>query len=126
MQTLGATPVTVFILTRDRAVSRPFYDLVLGLNQRSDGEYSTVYDLNGGEMHLTTVADHKASVHPVLGWAVTDIRQTALDLVQRGVSFTRYDGYGQDDLGIWSSPDGSSKMCWFADPDGNVLSLSQG
>lgn len=126
MQAFSTIPVTVFVLTRDRALSKPFYDLVLGLTQQSDGDYSTVYDLNGSELHLTTVKDHKASVHPVLGWAVTDIRKTAMGLVQRGVSFTLYDGYGQDDLGIWSSPDGSSKMCWFADPDGNVLSLSEG
>jgi hypothetical protein len=32
---------------------------------------------------------------------------------------------GQDELGIWSSPDGRTKLAWFADPDGNVLSLSQ-
>ena len=126
MQAFSTIPVTVFVLTRDRALSKPFYDLVLGLTQQSDGDYSTVCDLNGSELHLTTVKDHKASVNPVLGWAVTDIRKTAMGLLQRGVSFTLYDGYGQDDLGIWSSPDGSSKMCWFADPDGNVLSLSEG
>jgi hypothetical protein len=31
---------------------------------------------------------------------------------------------GQDELGIWTSPDGQVKVAWFADPDGNVLSLS--
>jgi hypothetical protein len=31
----------------------------------------------------------------------------------------------QDELGIWTSPDGKSKVGFFADPDGNVLSLSQ-
>jgi hypothetical protein len=32
---------------------------------------------------------------------------------------------GQDALGIWTSPDGGSKVAFFADPDGNVLMLSQ-
>ena len=27
--------------------------------------------------------------------------------------------------GIWTSPDGSAKVCWFDDPDGNNLSLTQ-
>jgi hypothetical protein len=30
----------------------------------------------------------------------------------------------QDDLGIWTSPDGT-KVAWFKDPDGNTLSISQ-
>ena len=33
---------------------------------------------------------------------------------------------GQDELGIWTSPDGSSKIAFFSDPDGNVLTLSEG
>ena len=30
----------------------------------------------------------------------------------------------QDDLGIWTTQDGS-RVAWFRDPDGNVLSLTQ-
>jgi hypothetical protein len=43
----------------------------------------------------------------------------------RGVTFTIYEGMGQDELGIWTSPDGKSKVAYFTDPDGNVLNLSQ-
>jgi len=32
---------------------------------------------------------------------------------------------GQDALGIWTAPDGSSKVAFFNDPDGNGLSLTQ-
>lgn len=28
-------------------------------------------------------------------------------------------------LGIWTSPDGRTRVAFFADPDGNVLTLSQ-
>jgi hypothetical protein len=42
------------------------------------------------------------------------------------VVFTVYEGMGQDGLGIWTSPDGKGKVAWFNDPDGNVLSLTQG
>ena len=38
---------------------------------------------------------------------------------------TVYEGMGQDALGVWSSPDGATKLAWFPDPDGNVLMLSQ-
>ena len=37
-----------------------------------------------------------------------------------------YDGMGQDALGIWTSPDGKSKIAFFNDPDGNALMLNEG
>ena len=126
MSSLGTTQANVFVLTRDRTLSKPFYGQVLGLTLTADGDYSSVFDLNGQQLHLTTAKDHVASPHPVLGWAVSDIVATAQDLVTKGVRFTIYDGYGQDALGIYAAPDGGSKMAWFADPDGNMLSLSQG
>jgi hypothetical protein len=30
----------------------------------------------------------------------------------------------QDELGVWTSPDGH-KVAWFRDPDGNNLSLTE-
>lgn len=45
---------------------------------------------------------------------------------RRGVEFKIYEGMGQDAVGVWTSPDGKAKVAWFTDPDGNVLSLSQG
>ncbi len=45
-------------------------------------------------------------------------------LGQRGVSFLRYDGVHQDERGIWTSP-GGARVAWFADPDGNVLSVTE-
>ena len=74
---------------------------------------------------MTAMPDHKPSPHPVLGWNVDDMNAAATSLRARGVGFTVYEGMGQDDLGIWTSPDGATKIAWFADPDGNVLSLSQ-
>lgn len=32
-------------------------------------------------------------------------------------------GLGQDELGIWTSPDGKLRVAFFSDPDGNVLML---
>jgi len=46
-------------------------------------------------------------------------------LAAKGVKFTVYEGMGQDDLGIWSPPGGTTKVAWFPDPDGNNLSLTQ-
>jgi predicted enzyme related to lactoylglutathione lyase len=41
------------------------------------------------------------------------------------VEFHRYDdGMGQDERGVWTTPDGA-RIAWFADPEGNTLSLTQ-
>ena len=62
----------------------------------------------------------------VLGWNVRDIVATVQSMRARGVVFTVYEGLGQDELGIWTAPDGQAKVAWFADPDdGNVLSVSR-
>jgi hypothetical protein len=76
-------------------------------------------------LRLTVLPDFKAGPHPVLGWNVPDLATTAASLRARGIAFTVYPGMGQDELGIWTAPDGRAKVAWFADPDGNVLSLSQ-
>ena len=61
----------------------------------------------------------------MIGWNVADIHAAVRDLKARGASFNIYEGFGQDADGIWSSPDGGARVAWFADPDGNVLSLTQ-
>ena len=64
--------------------------------------------------------------HPgtVLGWEVPDITAAVTELKGAGVQFERYEFMRQDPLGVWSAPDGS-KVAWFKDPEGNLLSLSQ-
>ena len=45
--------------------------------------------------------------------------------MKAGVKVEKYSFLEQDELGIWTSPDGTSKVAWFKDTDGNVLSISQ-
>ncbi|QGZ94370.1 VOC family protein [Terricaulis silvestris] len=119
----GTTVTFINVANRDRALA--FYRDTLGLELRSSDPHGDFLELDGALMRLTAMADHKPGAHPVLGWNVEDISAAAASLRARGVTFTIYDGMGQDDLGIWSSPDGKTKVAWFNDPDGNVLSLSQ-
>jgi predicted enzyme related to lactoylglutathione lyase len=121
---LSGMPVA-FINTSDRERAMGFYCGTLGLALRSSDDFGDFIDLGGGLMRMTVLPDHKAHAHPVLGWNVDDIRSAVEALRDRGVAFTIYEGMGQDELGIWTSPDGKGKVAFFADPDGNVLSLSQ-
>lgn len=126
MTALSTAKGVAFVLVRDRAAAKPFYADILGLTEVAEDAYATAYDLNGIQLRLTSVEDHTPTPHTVIGWDVPDIEATTRDLTARGVRFNIYPGFGQDDLGIWTSPDGSSKVNWFNDPEGNVLSLTQG
>jgi predicted enzyme related to lactoylglutathione lyase len=114
-----------FIVTRDRDVAKAFYGNVLGFKLTHEDDFAAVFDLNGTMLRISTVASHTAQQHTVLGWDVPDIAATAKALRDKGVAFTIYEGFGQDDLGIWISPGGGAKVAWFTDPDGNVLSLTE-
>ena len=65
------------------------------------------------------------SVGLIVVWQLAGMT-VAKALAEKGVSFNIYDGMGQDALGIWTAPDGSAKVAFFNDPDGNGLSLTQG
>ncbi|MET0587533.1 MAG: VOC family protein [Novosphingobium sp.] len=119
------SPVS-YILTPDRIRAKPFYAGVLGLKIIAEDDFATTFDLGGGAtMRLTDLPGHTGMAHTVLGWNVPDIRSAAKGLRDKGVTFTVYEGFGQDADGIWSVPGGGAQVAWFPDPDGNVLSITQ-
>jgi catechol 2,3-dioxygenase-like lactoylglutathione lyase family enzyme len=121
---IEGTPV-VFVAVSDRERALKFYRDVLGFELRSSDGFGDFVQMGGALLRLTVLPDFRASPHPVLGWNVRDVVATVRSMRDRGVVFAVYEGMGQDDLGIWTAPDGQAKVAWFADPDGNVLSLSQ-
>lgn len=126
MPTLADAPPVSFILTVDRAAAKPFYAGALGLPILSEDGFAVTFGLAGGmRLRLTDLPGHTALQHTVLGWAVADIAAAVADLRSKGVTFKIYEGFGQDADGIWSPPGGGAKVAWFADPDGNVLSLTE-
>lgn len=124
MPLADARPIA-FVITKDRKVAEHFYERMLGLKRLPGDDFAAVFDLAGSPLRLTEVPDHTPSAHPVLGWQVGDIEATVDALAAKGVTMTIHEGMGQDARGIWTAPDGSSKVAFFADPDGNGLSLTQ-
>ncbi len=114
-----------FLVTRDRAKSKAFYQGVLGFTLTSEDEFAAVFDMNGTPLRISTVLDHDAAAHTVLGWEVPDIVASVKSLRSNGVTFTVYAGFNQDALGIWKAPGSGDQVAWFSDPDGNNLSLTQ-
>ena len=91
----------------------------------ADDPYALVYQIAGMELRLSKVPNHTPLPFTVLDWQVTSISDAHATLSGQGVEFTIYDGMGQDENGIWTSPDGGARILWFKDPDGNVLSVSE-
>jgi len=120
----AAKPMS-FIVTRDRERAKAFYGEILGFASTGEDAFAVVYDMHGTMLRISTVADHAPAAHTVLGWEVGDIVAAVAALGARGVTFTVYDGFGQDALGIWTAPGSGTRVAWFLDPDGNNLSLTQ-
>ena len=116
----------ILIPTIKKQEAREFYEKVLGLTFKVNDGFAIVFETGGIMLRLTTV--HEFTPHPfsVLGWEVDDITRSVEALVGRGVTFEKYDfaWMTQDELGVWTAPDGT-KVAWFKDPDGNLLSVTQ-
>ncbi|UAK23486.1 VOC family protein [Sphingomonas nostoxanthinifaciens] len=125
MAPLQHAKAMTFVVTADRARAKAFYADVLGFPPVHEDQFACVFDLNGTALRLSEAEAFRPQPHTVLGWQVGDIVATIEELRAKGVVFTIYDGFGQDVLGIWSPPGGDTKVAWFQDPDGNVLSVAQ-
>ena len=122
---LKSAKPTLFLATANAEAARGFYEGQLGLTLEADDPFALVYQLANTELRLSKVPNHTPLPFTVLDWQVSDILDARSKLASNGVAFTIYDGMGQDENGIWTSPDGGARILWFKDPDGNVLSISE-
>ena len=121
---LKAQKLVAFAATASPAKARRFYRDTLGLRLIDDGPFALAFDANGTMLRVQRVDKVVPPQHTVVGWQVKDIAKSVGALRKKRVKFQRYDGLGQDKLGIWTSPSGA-RVAWFKDPDGNTLSLTQ-
>jgi catechol 2,3-dioxygenase-like lactoylglutathione lyase family enzyme len=122
---LAQQSILALVATRDPERAKKFYRDTLGLPLVSEElPFALVFDVSGAMLRVTIVEKLDPAPFTVLGWQVPDITIAAAALQKAGVEFLRYPGMPQDEIGIWTSPNGA-KVAWFKDPDGNTLSLSQ-
>ena len=120
---ISTARVTAFVATTDLARAVGFYVDVVGLTLLGrDDPFAAVVDGLGAHVRITVVHEKAEAPYTVLGWEVPDLDAAVDELRGRGVRFTRFDGMDQDDHDAWTTPDGT-RVAWFADPDGNTLSL---
>ena len=122
---LSHYPVIAFLTIVDIEKAKQFYGGKLGLHLLSEEPpFAVVYDAHGIMVRLVLSKEPSQARGTVLGWEVPDAAAAVRDLLNAGVTFERYGFMQQDELGIWTTPTGS-KVAWFKDPDGNVLSVSE-
>jgi catechol 2,3-dioxygenase-like lactoylglutathione lyase family enzyme len=120
--------VVAFVPSRNPTKARAFYEGVLGLRFVSEDPFAVVFDANGVMIRVANVSSvkgFKPAPFAILGWLVDDIARAVRGLNKKGVQFERFAWMEQDRLGVWNSPSGA-KVAWFKDPEGNVLSITQG
>ncbi len=121
---LSDAEIVAFVATTDPGRAVRFYRDQLGLMLLEQTPFACVFRGPNALLRVAVVDELQPARHTVLGWTVPDITAASADLAARGVRVLRYDGLDQDDLGIWRAPSGA-QIVWFADPDGNVLSLTE-
>ena len=124
MGTLELAKPVIVICTRDRARAAEFYRETLGLAFAYEDNFATVFNVGGITLRVSAVSDFTPHEHTRIGFNVPDVEVTVRALRQDGVTFNIYQGFAQDELGIWSVFGGAVRVAWFKDPDGNVLSVT--
>lgn len=123
--TIDSTTTSIaFINVTDRERGVAFYRDTIGLALASSDGFGDLFTIGGSRLRVTAMPDYQPTGHPALGWEVSGLEAVMDDLTAKGVEFITYPGFGQDERGVWTAPDGKTRLAWFADPDGNVLMLS--
>ena len=121
---LSSGKMVGFIPTKDYDKARDFYESKLGFKFVSLDKFALVMSVSGHMIRIVKISNFTPLQGTILGWQVEDIESVAAWLRDRGVSPEKYPFAQDQNLGIWTTPDGS-KVAWFKDPDGNILSISQ-
>jgi catechol 2,3-dioxygenase-like lactoylglutathione lyase family enzyme len=121
---LDPAELMAFVPVRDVARATSFYGDVLGCTLESADDYGAMLTFGPTRLRLARVDDTEPPPYTALGFVVPAIAPAVRALTASGVEFRRYEGMGQDDLGVWVAPSGD-QVAWFADSEGNTLSLTQ-
>ena len=121
---LTSNKVIGFLVTRDYDKARSFYEKKLGLEFLNLDQFALVMRSGPTMIRIVKIKDFTPAQNTVLGWEVDDIEKIVAWLGKQGVRLEDYPFIQDRKTLIWAAP-GGSKVAWFKDPDGNVLSVSQ-
>ena len=105
----------------DIAAAREFYEGKLGLKTSEENGLLTLHLAGDRPTLIYPKPDHEPATYTILNFEVEDIDAAVDELMERGVDFELYDGFGQDERGIMRGQ--GPPIAWFRDPSGNILSV---
>ena len=107
---------------KDIDKAQTFYAETLGLDVSKDDGLLTLKLAGGRDTLIYEKPDFEPATYTVLNFPVEDIDSAVDELTRRGVSFEHYEGFEQDEKGIWRGEEGPP-IAWFKDPEGNILAV---
>lgn len=122
---LSDAEASAFIAVRDVVRARSFYRDTLGLTIGEERPTGLRFECGRGTFIIVYPSPSAGTARSlVAGFQVDDLDATMADLRNRGVAFENYDSPGLN------TRDGAAELgpqqvrvCWFKDPDGNILSI---
>ena len=121
---LSQSKLQTIICTTNLPAAESFYRDVLGLELSHKSDGALVFNVGGSDLRVSPVPSTTPSEHTMLGFAVSDVNSTIGLLADKGVDFETFEGFSHDANGALDTPHGS-RVAWFRDPDGNLLSVVQ-
>jgi catechol 2,3-dioxygenase-like lactoylglutathione lyase family enzyme len=109
----------------DVAKAREFYEGTLGLKVGEEGD-ALVLKIAGDRGTLVyPKPDFTPATYTILNFPVPNIDAAVDELASRGVDFERYDGFDQDEKGVFRGAERNEgpNIAWFKDPAGNIFSV---
>jgi catechol 2,3-dioxygenase-like lactoylglutathione lyase family enzyme len=103
--------------------ARQFYGDTLGLRVTEENGMLTLHIAGDRNTLIYPKEDHTPATFTILNFPVDDVDKTVEELTARGVRFERYEGFDQDEKGVFRG--GGPLIAWFKDPAGNILSVIQ-
>ncbi len=119
----GKTKAFSGFSVNDLAAAKEFYGGTLGLAVSENPAGLTLNIAGDRPIFVYPKPNHTAASYTILNFPVENVDSAVDALTAQGVTFLRYDGFDQDEKGIFRG--GGPLIAWFADPAGNVLSVLQ-
>jgi catechol 2,3-dioxygenase-like lactoylglutathione lyase family enzyme len=112
----------------DIEAARRFYGDTLGLRTSGTKDMLILHLAGDRDTLVYPKPHHEPATYTILNFPVDDIDAAVDELVRRGITFERYEGFDADERGIvrGTGEEGMpAGIAWFKDPAGNVLAVLQ-
>ena len=123
---LSDQPAIATVAVKDLARAKPFYQDKLGLTFISENAQVLTFEAGGQPLFVYHSGFAGTNQATSITWRLDDVEAAAADLKSRGVAFEDYGDLPHltHDGDVYKGH--GMTVCWFTDPDGNIISLVSG